>query len=134
MSNNSKRISIARAIMYKELAKRQEARVIECKRRGLWALWQYQTRYKTLWHFLRASNDRLIALCDECVAELIEAYTGYLTKIKQLERLYAKNPCNDYKIKLSYYKDLYNSSVEFADKINIKRNKLTGGNKHENQN
>ena len=129
---DSKRIAIARAIMYKELAKRNAERELECKRRGLWPLWQYQTRYKTLWHFLRASDDRLIALCDECEVELIEAYTGYLAKIKQLERLYAKNPCNDYKIKLSYYKDLYNSSVEFADKINIKRNKLTGGKNNEN--
>ena len=133
MSNN-KRIAIARAIMYKELAKRQEARVIECKRRGLWALWQHQTKYKTLWHFLRASNERLIALCDECVSSLFDRFEKYRNKIMYFERCFSKNPCNENKEQGEYYFNLYIESIRLCKAITETRNNLEEAIKNENQN
>lgn len=133
MSSN-KRIAIARAIMYKELAKRQEARVIECKRRGLWTLWWYQTKYKTLWHFLRASNDRLIMICDELITVTLDIRKGYLFKMKQFMQCYNKNPCEENASNISHYNTLYVNAVCLTDELNEIRNKITGGNQNENQN
>ena len=131
---DSKRIAIARAIMYKELAKRQEARVIECKRRGLWALWQHQTKYKTLWHFLRASNDRLLMLCDDLITVTLDKREGYLSKKKQFMQCYKKNPCKENASNILHYNTLYVNAVCLTDKLNEIRNKLAGGINNENQN
>ena len=134
MSNNSKRISIARAIMYKELAKRQEARVIECKRRGLWALWQQQTRYKTLWHFFRASNDRLILLCDECATILIDRCDEYMNEAIRFEHCYTKNPCRENLENEKQYFYLYNKTMQIYNTIIRTRNNLYEAINNENQN
>ena len=129
---DSKRIAIARAIMYKELAKRQEARVIECKRRGLWALWQHQTKYKTLWHFLRASNDRLIMLCDELMFDISNNCKGYVIKMKYFSRCYDKNLCKENKNNIAYYNNLYSKDVRVFCELKEIRNKITGGKNNEN--
>ena len=134
MSNNNKRISIARAIMYKELAKRNAERELECKRRGLWVLWQQQTRYKTLWHFLRASNERLIELCDECMTVLLDKCIDYMNKIAHFKQCYWKKPCQENKACIEQYSDFYFSCMCVYNEINEIANKLTGGNQNENQN
>lgn len=131
---SDKRIVIARAIMYKELEKRKDARVIECKRRGLWTLWQYQTRYKTLWHFLRASDERLIMLCDECIFVLLEKCNEYERDIIYFEQRYKGDPCTENEEPLVYYMNLYNRCVRDWNEISILRNKLLGGNINESQN
>lgn len=134
MSNNSKRISIARAIMYKELAKRNAERELECKRRGLWALWQQQTRYKTLWHFLRASNDRLILLCDECAFSLFNRIKECGIKMSYFERCFTKNPCNANKEQAKHYFNLYNKTMQIYNAIITTRNNLEEAIHNENQN
>lgn len=134
MSNNSKRIAIARAIMYKELEKRKDARVIECKRRGLWTLWQYQTRYKTLWHFLRASDTRLIMLCDECMSDLRDKCSDCVKEISYLEDRHHKNPCEQNRAGISHYYKLYFSREHAYNEISTIRNNLYGGSNDENQN
>lgn len=133
MSTN-KRIAIARAIMYKELAKRQEERKIECKRRGLWALWQHQTRYKTLWHFLRASNEQLIWLCDKCIIDLIVKRDECLDNLRYYDKCYAQNPRRENEALVTQYELLYNKRSRAIDEISIIRNKLSGGNENESQN
>lgn len=132
MGTSNKRIAIARAIMYKELEKRKDARVIECKRRGLWTLWKYQTRYKTLWHFLRADNKRLLLLCDECIFMLLEKCDDYEHEIIYFEQRYKGDPCTENEEPLVYYKNLYNRCVRAWNEISILRNKLLGGNINEN--
>lgn len=134
MSNNIKRIAIARAIMYKELAKRREAREIECKRRGLWTLWQYQTQYKTLWHFLRASNERLIALCDECRFVLLDKCNEYMNELLYFERRYNEGPCVEYEEPVVYYNNLYHRCTREYNELSILGDKLLGGNNNESQN
>lgn len=134
MNNNSKRIAIARAIMYKELEKRRDARVIECKRRGLWALWQHQTRYKTLWHFLRASDERLIMLCDECITALLDRCSDYMNEIIYLKQHHDKNPCEENAAQIVNYHNLYNKCARAYNEISTIRNNLYGGSNNENQN
>lgn len=128
----NKRIAIARAIMYKELEKRREEREIECKRRGLWTLWKYQNRYKTLWHFLRADNERLLSLCDECIFVLLEKCDEYEREIIYFDQRYEGDPCTENEEPLVYYKKLYNRCVRAWNEISILRNKLLGGNINEN--
>lgn len=134
MINNSKRISIARAIMYKELTKRNAERELECKRRGLWTLWQQQTRYKTLWHFLRASNDRLILLCDECAFSLFDRVKEYWNKMAHFERCFTKNPCNENKNQGKHYFNLYNKTMQIYNAITKIRDNLEEAINNENQN
>lgn len=134
MSNNSKQISIARAIMYKELAKRKAKRELECKRRGLWVLWQHQTQYKTLWHFLRATDERLIMLCDECMIDLLNKCADCTNEIIKLEDRYLKNPRQHNEASLSHYYKLYFSREHAYNDIAIIRDKLYGGKNNENQN
>lgn len=128
MRVNNKRIAIARAIMYKELAKRKEARIFECKRRGLWTLWLHQDRYKTLWHFLRASNERLIDLCEECINDLQCVCNCYLYDVLYFEKRYNENPCEENERQLKHYDILYNKCSRDCNEIAIIKNKLTGGN------
>lgn len=134
MGVTNKRIAIARAIMYKELEKRKDARVIECKRRGLWTLWQHQTRYKTLWHFLRASDDRLIMLCDECMSDLRYKCFDCVNEIYRLEDRRHKNPCEQIEAGISHYYKLYFIRERAYNEIAIIKNNLTGGINNENQN
>lgn len=134
MNNNSKRIAIARAIMYKELEKRKDARVIECKRRGLWTLWQHQTRYKTLWHFLRASDQRLIMLCDECITVLLDKCSDYMNEIIYLKARQDKNSCEENAPGISHYYDLYHRCMRAFNDISTIRNNLYGGINNESQN
>ena len=131
---DSKRIAIARAIMYKELAKRQEERVIECKRRGLWTLWRYQTKYKTLWHFLRASDDKLIMLCDECMSDLLDMGYESAGILKHFEMCFSKNPCKENEAHIAYYNNLCNRYSRVYHEIKELRNKLKGDDNNENQN
>ena len=132
--NNNKRIAIARAIMYKELAKRNAERELECKRRGLWALWQQQTRYKTLWHFLRASNDRLILLCDECAVILLDRCAEYMNETIRFEECYTKNPCRENLENGKQYFYLYNKTMQIYNAIISTRNNLEEAINNENQN
>lgn len=134
MNSNSKRISIARAIMYKELAKRQEARVIECKRRGLWTLWQHQTQYKTLWHFLRASDDRLIALCTECADDLLDRASECMNETIRFEQCFTKNPCRENKENAVRYLNSYIVDMRNYNAIIRIRNKLEEAIHNETQN
>lgn len=135
MGVTSKRIAIARAIMYKELEKRKDARVIECKRRGLWTLWKYQTRYKTLWHFLRASDERLIMLCNECMSDLLDKCFDCMKEITYLEGRRHKNPCEKQNgVGISHYYKLYFSCEHAYNEIATIRNNLYGGINNENQN
>ena len=134
MGATNKRIAIACAIMYKELEKRKDARVIECKRRGLWTLWKYQTRYKTLWHFLRASDERLIMLCDECMGDLLDKQSDYMNEIIYLEARQDKNSCEENVSGISHYYNSYYSCVRMYNEISTIRNNLYGGNYNESQN
>ena len=120
--------------MYKELAKRREARVIECKRRNLWTLWQLQFQYKTLWHFLRASNERLIEICDECMTVLLDKCRDYLNKIDHFKQCYRKNPCQENKACINKYNDFYIICMRVYNELNEIRNKINEGIHNENQN
>ena len=133
MSDN-KRIAIARVIMYKELEKRREAREIECKRRGLWTLWKHQNRYKTLWHFLRAGNERLIMLCDECRFDLYDKISDYMNEMLYFEQLYNKDPCVEYEEPMAYYSNLYHRCTREYNELTILKDKITGGINNESQN
>lgn len=134
MGVTNKRIAIARAIMYKELEKRREAREIECKRRGLWTLWRYQTRYKTLWHFLRASDERLIMLCDECRSFLLDRCNEYMSSMCYFEQRYNEDPCVEYEEPIVYYSNLYHRCTREYNELAILLNKLSGGINNESQN
>lgn len=134
MGVTNKRIAIARAIMYKELEKRKDARVIECKRRGLWTLWLCQTRYKTLWHFLRASDERLIMLCDECITVLLDKCSDYMNEIIYLKQHHDKNLCEENAAQIVNYYNLYNKCADAYNAISATRNNLYGGINNENQN
>lgn len=130
----NKKVSIARAIMYKELEKRREEREIECKRRGLWTLWKYQIHYKTLWHFLRANNERLLLLCDECRYVLLDMCNEYKSEIIFFEKRYNEDPCPEYEESVVYFNKLYHRCTREYNELITLQNKLTGGNDNENQN
>lgn len=134
MGVTNKRIAIARAIMYKELAKRNAERERECKRRGLWTLWLYQDKYKTLWHFLRASDERLIMLCEECISDLQELSNWYLYDLLHFSKCNKENPCTENERQLNHYDFLYHKCVQSCNEITIIKNNLTGGINNENQN
>ena len=134
MGATNKRIAIARAIMYKELEKRKDARIFECKRRGLWTLWQYQTRYKTLWHFLRASDERLLMLCDECRFILLDKCNDYMNDLLYFEQRYNEDPCTENEEPVAYFNNLYHRCTREYNELTILKDKLSGGNNNENQN
>lgn len=131
---SNKRIAIARAVMYKELEKRRHEREIECKRRGLWTLWKHQTRYKTLWHFLSASNDRLLLLCDECRFVLLDKCNDYMNDVLYVEQRYNEDPCTGNEEQVLYFNNLYHNCTREYNELTILRNKLAGGAINENQN
>ena len=134
MSNNIKRISIARAIMYKELAKRNAAREFECKRRGLWVLWQHQTQYKTLWHFLRASDKRLIEVCYNTMDNINTHIVKLHIKRGGLMRADQKSSCLDTRDQLELVNQRILYHVQSTYQISKILNKLMEVKNNENQN
>lgn len=132
--HDSKRIAIARAIMYKELAKRNAERERECKRRGLWLLWQEQTEYKTLWHFLRASDECLIDVCYKTLDHISDRAQNLTIRYEQYVNAHRKKPNDDTYKNIAIFQNRIASCEYSIMKINELLNKLTGGNSNENQN
>lgn len=132
--NREKAIAIARAIEYKEIAKRNAERERECKRRGLWVLWCEQSEYKTLWHFLRASDKRLIEVCYNTIDDLNKRNIKLALKRNELMQANKRCPCLDTYKQLDLINQQAAEHARSRYQISIIIDKLTGGNSNENQN